>query len=259
MGPTSGSTTVPPTTTEANAMIRQPPDWAAARASGRRRTRAGGRAGAAGAGRGRDVGGERGQVGVGPRGQRLARPRAEFVPGQPAVHERVLQRLDHLLAVGVARPEPVTVRRSRVLRSCRHRHHPPLAMQESVARLLPGGHAAVPGDTQTGPAGWGSASSDSRCCVRNLPPSTACDHSDYPRVLSEPGLVGEESPNRVVLVVAQPPGDEIDLPFTGRARFTDQPPRPVPGRDRHRPRQRAPSAPPPEPPTGRPSTTTTWR
>ena len=48
----------------------------------------------------RDVGQERGQVGIGPRGERLARPRVEFVPGQPAVHERGLQRADHVLAVG---------------------------------------------------------------------------------------------------------------------------------------------------------------
>jgi hypothetical protein len=74
---------------------------------------------------GRDVGGERGQLGAGPRGQRPARPRAELVPGQPALHERVLQRLDDQLAVGVARPEPVTARRCRVLRS-RHYRHPSL-------------------------------------------------------------------------------------------------------------------------------------
>jgi len=67
----------------------------------------------------RDVGQERGQVGIGPRGERLARPRAEFVPGQPAVHERGLKGADYLLAVSVARPEPATV-----LRSCRHRHLP---------------------------------------------------------------------------------------------------------------------------------------
>ena len=105
-------------------MIRQMPDLAAALASGRRRA-AGGRARRPGRGRGgRDVGGERGQVGAGPRGERPARPRGEFVPGQPAVHERGLQRVDYLLAVGVARPEPVAARRGRVLRSCRHRHLP---------------------------------------------------------------------------------------------------------------------------------------
>ena len=48
----------------------------------------------------RDVGQERGQAGIGPRGERLAYPRVELVPGQPAVHERGLQRADHVLAVG---------------------------------------------------------------------------------------------------------------------------------------------------------------
>jgi hypothetical protein len=48
-----------------------------------------------------DVGGERGQVGVGPRRQRLAHPQVEFVLGQHALHERGLERADHVLAVGV--------------------------------------------------------------------------------------------------------------------------------------------------------------
>ena len=120
-----------------------PPDPAAALASGWRSvpgpagTLALPRAGPAG-----DVGGERGQVGAGPRGERPARPGVELVPGQPALHERVLQRLDHLLAVGVARPDPATARRCRVLRSCHHRH--PLAPYgPSVARPLPGGHAQL--------------------------------------------------------------------------------------------------------------------
>jgi hypothetical protein len=57
------------------------------------------------------------------------------------VHERGLQRLDHLLAVGVARPEPVTARRCRVLRSLSSPAPPPLAQsRQSVARLFPGGH-----------------------------------------------------------------------------------------------------------------------
>ena len=105
------------THTAANAMTRQPPDPAAAHAGGVRGGRRAhhGRAG-------RDVGGERGQVGAGPRGERPARPRVELVPGQPALHERVLQCLDHLLAIGVARPDPATARRCRVFRSCHHRH-----------------------------------------------------------------------------------------------------------------------------------------
>ena len=117
-----------PTHTAANAMTRQMPDPAAALASGRRRPGPAGRAAGpdrpSGGGRdGWDVGGERGQLGAGPRGERPARPLVELVPGR-RLHERVLQRLDHLLAVGVARPQPVTARRCRVLRSCRHRNLP---------------------------------------------------------------------------------------------------------------------------------------
>jgi hypothetical protein len=33
------------------------------------------------------------------------------------LHERVFQRFDYLLAVGAGRPEPVTVRRCRLVRS----------------------------------------------------------------------------------------------------------------------------------------------
>jgi len=126
-------------------MIRQMPDWPAARASGRRRAGAGGLARG-----GRDVGGERGQVGVGPRGERPARPYVEFVPGQPAIHERGLQRLDHLLAVGVARPDPIAARTWLVFRSYHHRRLPPAGtMRASAARLIPGGHA----QTESLPAG----------------------------------------------------------------------------------------------------------
>ena len=103
-------------------MTRQLPDPAAALASGRRRAGADGspawlrRAV-------RDVGGERGQLGVSPRGNRPARSRVELVPGQPTVYERVLQHLDHLLAVGVARPEPEDPPLPGS-RSCRHRPSP---------------------------------------------------------------------------------------------------------------------------------------
>jgi hypothetical protein len=90
----------------------------------------------------RNVGGERGQLGSGPRGQRLARPHAEFVPCQLAPHERGLQRLDHPLAVGVARPELVAARR-RVLRS---RHHQPfrastMQLERNAAVVVPDGQA----------------------------------------------------------------------------------------------------------------------
>ena len=105
-------------------MIRQVPDLAAALASGRRRAGAGGRVGPAGGWGGRDVGGERGQVGVRPCRERLANPQVELVLGQPTVHERVLQRFDHVFAVAVGRREPVAARHGRVFRSNRHRHLP---------------------------------------------------------------------------------------------------------------------------------------
>ena len=116
-------------------MTRQLPDPAAAQASGLRTGR-GRRAGLPARGQAtRDVGGERGQFAAGPRGERPARPHVELVPGQPPC-TCVLQRLDHLLAVGVGRPEPVTARRGRVFRSCHHR--PPLARYgPSVTPLLP--------------------------------------------------------------------------------------------------------------------------
>jgi hypothetical protein len=89
----------------------EPDDQADARLDGRRGQRPAGRGGRARQpGGGQDVGGERGQVCVGPRGQRPACARVELVPGQPAIRERVLQRLDQPLAVAVTRPEPVTAR-----------------------------------------------------------------------------------------------------------------------------------------------------
>jgi hypothetical protein len=67
----------------------------------------------------RNVGGERGQLGPGPRGERQARPHIKLVLVQAAVHERDLQRPNHLLAFGVTRPERLTARRCPLLRS----HH----------------------------------------------------------------------------------------------------------------------------------------
>jgi len=78
----------------------RPGQRSAARRGGRAR-RSGRRRG------GRDVGGERGQLGAGPCGQRLARSRIKFVLGQPSMHECGLEGIDHLLAVGVACPEPL--------------------------------------------------------------------------------------------------------------------------------------------------------
>jgi hypothetical protein len=60
---------------------------------------------------GGDVGGERGQFGVGPRGERLACPRVKLVFGQPTVREGGLERVDHVLAVGVGRSEMAAARR----------------------------------------------------------------------------------------------------------------------------------------------------
>ena len=108
-------------------MTRHMPDRAAALASGLRTgATAGGRAGRAAAGPlGMSAVSAASSARVRAASARPARPHVELVPGQPALHERVLQRLDHLLAVGVARPEPVTGRRGRVFRSCHHRHPPP--------------------------------------------------------------------------------------------------------------------------------------
>ena len=51
-----------------------------------------------------EIGGERGQVAVRPRRERVPDPRIELVFGQPALHERVLEHLDRLLAVGMRGP-----------------------------------------------------------------------------------------------------------------------------------------------------------
>src|ERR1022692_766402 len=53
---------------------------------------------------GRDVGGESGQVCIGPRGERAVRAQVQLVLGQPAMDERVLERVDHVLTIGVGRP-----------------------------------------------------------------------------------------------------------------------------------------------------------
>src|SRR6516162_1339386 len=60
--------------------------------------RAGSRAGRGGRA-GRDIGGKTGQVRAGPRHERRADPQVELVLGQPALHERGLERIDRLLAV----------------------------------------------------------------------------------------------------------------------------------------------------------------
>ena len=71
-----------------------------------------------------DVGGDRSQLRIGPRGQHLPHPRAELLFGQPALHKRGLERLDHLLAIGVRRPQAAAASRA-----CRYlvtrSHHSP--------------------------------------------------------------------------------------------------------------------------------------
>jgi hypothetical protein len=104
-----------PDCTKTAAMARKQPDLTEALANGQRRARPGGPATSALA---------RSDEPSFRAASNLARSHAEFCPGQPTLHERVLQRLDHLLAVGVARAEPATARRGRVLRFCHHRHLP---------------------------------------------------------------------------------------------------------------------------------------
>jgi hypothetical protein len=95
------------------------------RPAGRFRQRPAGLAGWLGAGRpGGDVSGERGQLRVGPRGKRLAHPHVELVLVQPALHERGLERGDHVLAVGVGRPQVAAARHCPLVRSCHHRDLP---------------------------------------------------------------------------------------------------------------------------------------
>src|ERR1700745_2080350 len=55
-----------------------------------------------------DIRGDLGQFRVCPGRVHLARPLAELIAGQPAVHERGLKGADHLLAVGVGRAEAAT-------------------------------------------------------------------------------------------------------------------------------------------------------
>ncbi len=88
---------------------------------------------------GGDVAGEGGEVRVGPRRQSPADPQVELVPVQPSLHEGGLEHLDHLLAVGVGRPQAAMAARARrylVSRPCHLRH--PLHEHDapSVARLI---------------------------------------------------------------------------------------------------------------------------
>jgi len=71
---------------------------------------------------GRDVSGEDGQIRIRPRRERLADPQVELVLGQPPLHERGLQRADHLLAVAMRGPQITAARCWRLIwRFCHHR------------------------------------------------------------------------------------------------------------------------------------------
>jgi hypothetical protein len=62
------------------------------------------------------------QVRPGPRRQRPAHPQVKLVPVQPSMHERGLEHLDHLLAVGVRRPQAATAARTCCYLVTRPRH-----------------------------------------------------------------------------------------------------------------------------------------
>src|SRR5206468_4902221 len=62
----------------------------------------------------------------GPRRERLAHPRVEFVLGQHALHERGLQRADHLLTVGVRSPQAAVTSCACCYLVTRSRHAPRL-------------------------------------------------------------------------------------------------------------------------------------
>ena len=86
---------------------------------------------------GGQVGGERGQLPMGPRGECLAQPCIQLGFGQHALHERGLEHVDHMLAIGMRRPQIATGRCvccTLVTRPCRHRYHPHLQNAKSLAR-----------------------------------------------------------------------------------------------------------------------------
>ena len=85
---------------------------------------------------GRKVGGDRGQVPMGPRGECLAHPRIQLGFAQHALHERGLEHIDHMLAIGMRRPQIPAGRVccALVTRPCRHRYHPHLQNTKSLAR-----------------------------------------------------------------------------------------------------------------------------
>jgi len=58
---------------------------------------------------GREIGGNQRQVSMGARRQRLADSRVELILGHQAVHVCGLERIDHVLAVGVGGPQTTAV------------------------------------------------------------------------------------------------------------------------------------------------------
>ena len=60
---------------------------------------------------GGNISDDQGQVRVGPRRERVAHPHVKLVSGEPSLHERDLESLNHLLAVGTGRPQAAAVRR----------------------------------------------------------------------------------------------------------------------------------------------------
>jgi hypothetical protein len=59
---------------------------------------------------GRNIGGNQGQFGEGARSERLADPGVELILGHQAVHVCGLERVDHVLTVGVGRPQAAVAR-----------------------------------------------------------------------------------------------------------------------------------------------------
>jgi hypothetical protein len=91
------------------------------------------------------VGSERGQFRIGPRCERPAHPPIQLVLGQPSLHKRGLQHADHVLAVGVRRPQMPAAR----FTCCHLVPRPALAprhrkCKKSVVRAPTGSHPASP-------------------------------------------------------------------------------------------------------------------
>src|SRR5262249_743339 len=97
-----------------------------------------------------DVGGEQGQLAIGPRDQRLARARVEFIHGQPALHERRFEELEHLFPVGGGGPQVTVGTSGRPVTpwSCRHQRLP----HTNRPKRNPGGCDTSPPDPLGGPA-----------------------------------------------------------------------------------------------------------